>query len=442
MAPALAPPFAKRLNRASVADTLLAFARIILPTVGKGIILRRPAMEAAAERFGFDDKAALLMRQFRRKYGPEPLLLRIPFRPHILLLDARDVATVLDHSPEPFATDTKEKRQALAHFEPGNVLISGAPDRRKLRPLHETALATGSAVHPLSTRFRTVVGEELGAIAPPEAGELAWDVFSNAWSRIVRRIVLGDVAGGDEELTRLLNKLRGRANWAFLAPKDRKGRDSFLGKLRSYIDRPDPLGLAGRLPRRPDSQPASQVAQWLFAFDPAGMATFRTLALLACHAEFSTVVRREADDGLAMRADGSFTRRCFMESLRLWPTTPAILRQTDRDIDTESGRIGKGTGIIVFTPFFHRDEEALADAHRMNPEIWQGADSIPAKGLVPFSAGPAICPAHNLVPLVATFAIWTMLAGKRLELVTPKMDPQRLPGTLDHFRIVLRASVA
>jgi hypothetical protein len=41
-------------------------------------------------------------------------------------------------------------------------------------------------------------------------------------------------------------------------------------------------------------EPSSQIAQWLFAFDPAGMTTFRTLALLACHRQFADRAREEA----------------------------------------------------------------------------------------------------------------------------------------------------
>jgi hypothetical protein len=82
---------------------------------------------------------------------PAPLLLAIPGRPQLLLFDPRDVARVLTGSPHPFRMDTKEKR--AAHFEPGNVLIADPNRRAALRPLHETALATSTAVHPWYPAF-------------------------------------------------------------------------------------------------------------------------------------------------------------------------------------------------------------------------------------------------------------------------------------------------
>jgi hypothetical protein len=145
------------IARASLADTLRIFGGVMLPTFGKGILIRRPTMEAAAERMGIDTGAVTTMQYLRRKYGSTPLLLAIPGRPQLLLFDPRDVARVLTGSPQPFRTDTKEKRAALNHFEPGNVLIAEPNRRAALRPMHEAALATSSPLHPLISRFREVI---------------------------------------------------------------------------------------------------------------------------------------------------------------------------------------------------------------------------------------------------------------------------------------------
>jgi cytochrome P450 len=403
------------ITRASMTDTLRFFGGVMLPTFGKGILIRRPTMEAAAERMGFDTGAVTTMQYLRRKYGPAPLLLAIPGRPQLLLFDPRDVARVLTSSPRPFRMDTKEKRAALNHFEPGNVLIADPDRRAALRPLHEAALATSTAVHPLVSRFREVIRNEYRSVLRADGGEITWHLFAAAWFRMVRRIVLGDRARDDEDLTNLLNGLRRRANWAFFLPQDRAGRRHLHERLQQYLAVPEKGSLVSMMPADARCEPSSQIAQWLFAFDPAGMTTFRTFALLASYRQFMDRAREEAlKDQAPADARQSFIRRCVLESLRLWPTTPAVLREAMEDISWHDCRLAKGTGVIIFTPFFGRDDEKLNFAHKMSPDIWERSqnDALVPLGIVPFSNGPAICPAHNLVPLLACLVIEAVLAER------------------------------
>ncbi|MGN7295084.1 cytochrome P450 [Rhizobium sp. SAFR-030] len=422
-------------TKASLAETLQVLTRVIGPTFAKGVIIRRPSMEHSAARFGLDSRAIATLQRLRDAHGGRAVLLNLPVRPHLVLLDPADVDHVLQRSPDPFATATREKRAALNHLEPGNVLISGAPRRAQLRPLHEAALATAERVHPLAARCTALVEAEFGAVAGHMPGsEWGWEDFSTAWFRIVRRLVLGDAARNDEAFTALLDRVRGRANWAYFLRQNRALREELLRRIGTYQANADPGSLAARMPRDEAIEPASQITQWLFAFDPAGMATFRTLALLALHPHIASQARAEAAAG---HGDRPFTRRCFLESLRLWPTTPAILREATTDVAWGGTRLEKGTGILIFTPFFHRDRARFTDADRMNPDIWLSGDSLPLQGLVPFSAGPGLCPAHNLVPLLASLAIGFFLSRSQLSLVGPRMDPERLPGTLDHRAIRL-----
>ena len=92
------------VTRAGLIDTIGIFGSIMLPTFGKGIFIRRPTMVAAAQRLGFDTAAVKTMQRLRRKHGPAPLLLPIPGRPQLLLLNPGDVANVLNHTPTPFRT--------------------------------------------------------------------------------------------------------------------------------------------------------------------------------------------------------------------------------------------------------------------------------------------------------------------------------------------------
>src|SRR3954447_6463608 len=162
--------------RASLIDTLGIFSSIMLPTFGKGILIRRPTMVAAAQRLGFDTAAIKTMQRLRRKHGPAAVLLPIPGRPQLLLLDPRDVANVLNRTPTPFRTDTNEKRAALNHFEPGNVLVADPARRAVLRPLLEAALSTSNTVHPLVSRFSEVIREECRNVVASDARGITWDL--------------------------------------------------------------------------------------------------------------------------------------------------------------------------------------------------------------------------------------------------------------------------
>lgn len=56
--------------------------------------------------------------------------------------------------------------------------------------------------------------------------------------------------------------------------------------------------------------------------------------------------------------------------------------------------------------------------------------------LVPFSAGPAICPGRNLVLLLASAMLHAILARARVRRLRPRNLPQgRMPAGLNFFRV-------
>ena len=92
--------------------------------------------------------------------------------------------------------------------------------------------------------------------------------------------------------------------------------------------------------------PVDQIPQWLFAFDPAGMASIRALALLAVDADERERVRTElAGIDLDTPQELRRLRAAVLESVRLWPTTPMILRDTTEDTTWSSGRLPRGTAL-------------------------------------------------------------------------------------------------
>jgi cytochrome P450 len=82
------------------------------------------------------------------------------------------------------------------------------------------------------------------------------------------------------------------------------------------------------------------VPHWLFAFDAAGIAAYRTLALLATHPGATDLARRElagTDPALP------YLRACVLEAVRLWPTTLVVLRDGTDATEWDGETLPPGT---------------------------------------------------------------------------------------------------
>jgi hypothetical protein len=128
------------------------------------------------------------------------------------------VQRLLEATPDPFTTATRDKRAALAHFErrPG----THGPQRADRRLLNEAVLDPNRTMHRPDQPAVAAVREEIDLLVTDRSDpRLGWPEFSDAWWRITRRIVLGDSARDDRETIDLLTTLRRDANWAFLRPR-------------------------------------------------------------------------------------------------------------------------------------------------------------------------------------------------------------------------------
>jgi cytochrome P450 len=425
--------------RASAADTARLAATVLAPLLATGVIVRRPRMLGLAEKMQVDGPAVHLLADLRSRYGPGPLRVDIPGRSLVLPLSPEDVSRVLDGSPEPYAPANLEKRAALAQFQPHGVLVSHGEVRTERRRFNEAVLETDRSVHHLSDAVVATIRQEARGIlgVAGAGGRLGWDDFADGWWRIVRRIVLGEGARDDRVLIEQLQRLRSAANWSILGPRRARLRETFMARLRGHLDRAEPGTLAHLVTSAPsahDVDPAGQVPHWLFAFDAAGMATFRTLALLATHPERARAACEDAED-LDAPALRPRLRAALLDAVRLWPTTPVILRDSTTDTEWGDAVVPGGSAFVVYSPFFHRDETTLPFAHRFEPDIWLDGRAATYPALVPFSAGPAECPARNLVLFTTSTLLASFLDGNRFRLVSgPRLDPERpLPFTINHF---------
>ena len=436
------------LPKASGAESVQILRDVQLPMVAKGPIVRRPKIVGAVERLGLEGRAVRRMQTLSEKYARGPVMLSGP-KKMAVVLDPDHVHRILDETPEPFATAETLKRQALTHFEPKVALISHGTERAERRRLNEEVLGADDLIHPWARQLLPIVEEEAAGLldtVAQQGGTLDWTTYINAWFRVVRRVVLGDSAREDTELTELIEKLRSRGNWASFRPVNRSGRKELLEGIDAALDRAEPGSLAaymaevaGRRPQQEDSQPAHQIPQWLFAFDPAGMASFRALALLGAHPDRLDSVRlqiaAESEESVARL---ELLRATLLESLRLWPTTPLVLRETTQEVEFEYGVMPAGTSVLIFAPFFHRDERRLDFAHRFSPELWEQERTQGDWPLVPFSLGPGICPGRHLVALLTSHFLARIVEEHDLELTSHRLQPGDLPSLLNNYRLAFR----
>jgi cytochrome P450 len=349
----------------------------------------------------------------------------------VVVLGPADVQRVLAGSPEPFALATTEKVAALRHFQPHGVIVSSGELRTARRHYVETVLETDAPVHRLAGSVADAVRHETGRL--PAGPVLDWAAFDAMFQRIVRRVVLGDAATDDTRLTAELNQLRDAANWAYLRPRQEHLRARFQRRVDAYVRAAAPGSLAGVMAGAPAAggvDPAGQIPHWLFAYDAAGITAFRTLALLG-----SDPARRDtaAGDDAPLYP---FLRACVQDTVRLWPTTLVVLRESTTPTRWGGAELPSGTTFVLPSSYHHRDDSLGHAADAFVPEAWLAG--APQRGwtVYPFSAGPGVCPGRNLVLLTTTLVLAALLDRfPALRTTRPLTAP--LPRTLDHTRLQL-----
>ncbi|MEH3156532.1 MAG: cytochrome P450 [Gordonia paraffinivorans] len=416
----------------------------LLATVGgagvaAGVIRRRAPVMQLLERLDADAATLSTVRALRREFGGRPVRLDLPGRAIVLVLDPDDVGRVLDGSPSPFTPANREKVAALSPFQPRGVLISRGRAREMRRAVNEAALDTDRSVHRYATTMDRVIADEADRMVQSALATrtLSADDIVIAWWRIVRRITFGDAARDDSTTTDMLRTLRSVGNWSYLGPRRSALRERFVDRLHTLVAQAPTGSLAAALDESPGpaaADPVGQIPHWLFAFDAAGIAVIRTLALIVGHPSVENAITTSDAPDRATLLRGS-----VLESVRLWPTTPSILRDAveDTTLGDPPVRVHAGDAVLVQASAFHRDPDLGDYADRFEPDIWSDGRAAARPDLVPFSAGPARCPGENLV-LHTTSTFLDRVLGAAHLAVTSRVRPTDhtpLPMTLDHFAV-------
>jgi cytochrome P450 len=444
---------ARSLPSASLVEGARFTLQVMVPNVVQGLFRRRRRAVAAATKAGVDGQAVGLIDGIRRGHGPGPVWVRVGTERMLLALATDHVRRVLQGSPHPFAPDPAAKRRGMAHFQPDALTISRGELWENRRRFAETVLDTGKPLHRLADRFCSVGAEETAALVAgveTSGGELDWDSFSAAGRRIARRVILGDGAAADEELSDQLAALQDEANGL---PKARsESYVPFLARVVRYVSAAEEgslVGLFAQAPSDANTKVPGQVIHWLFALgDTLPANAFRALALLASHPRQRAAVEGElaasASGGEQVRAAEvaslPYLEACLEEAMRLWPTTPFLSRETLEETEWDGDSVPAGTQVLISNTFNHRDPERHEFADRFAPEAWTAGGAADDWSFNHFSHGPQGCPGAGLALFVGKVMLAQLLATRQVALLKPKLDPERpLPHMLDFF--ALRFSV-
>jgi cytochrome P450 len=435
---------AQTLPSASLLENIQFNETVIVPNALQGIFRRRPGRVAVATRLNTDGRAVRLMEGLRRRHGPGPLWVRPITNRALLMLEIEDVRRVLTESPERFASDPEAKRRGMVHFQPDALTLSRGDLWRDRRRFTEGVLDTPKPAHRLGDRFVEVARDEAEFLLDEaDDGTLDYKGFHRAFRRIVRRVVLGDSARDDEELSDLLAGLMSEANGLPKEPSEQFG--PYMERIRSYVGAAEPgslVSLFGEVDSTPDTRVEGQVTHWLFALqDTLSANAFRALALITSHPEQRLIVESEIGSTEAV-AGLEHLRACMHEAMRLWTTTPLLSRETLVDLTWNGATVPAGTQILIFNTFHHRDRERFEYADRFAPEAWTDGDAAREWSFNHFSHGPQGCPGENLAMLVGSAVLAHLLKQAEPQLLEPELDPERpLPHMLDVFRLRFSVTV-
>lgn len=422
-------------SNASLFENARFNALVIVPNGLQGVFRPRRNAVAVATAANVDGQAIGLLSGMRRGHNGGPVWVRVLRDKALLLLTPADVHRALEASPDPFASDPKPKRDGMTAFQPDALTISRGEAWRRRRAFTESVLDTGGELGELGERIVAVAVEEAEALALADHAEgkdeLGWDPWNESFRRIARRVILGDSAADDADLSDALAGMMAEANGMPGKPSARYG--GFIARLGEYVAAAEEGSLVARIPGAPadaETKPVGQLPHWLFATgDTLAINAYRALALLATHPDH----RERALE------DAGYLEACLEEAMRLWPTTKMLARVTLADTEWGGEVVPAGTQILIPNTFLHRDRERHEWADRLSPERWLKGEAAREWSFNHFSRGPQGCPGAAIARLAGGAVLSTMLSNRRVELLSDSLDPAKpLPAMLDFFGLRFR----
>lgn len=434
----------RTIPHASTADNLRLLLFQVLPTYLQGLFTRNRFWTGLFSALHPDPLAVRFLSRLRRKYGSDCVLAKLARSPTLLVFDLKVVRHVLDSSPDPYA-DPDAKHRGMSRFQPYAVTISRGYAWRQRRRFNESILGTGG-LHPLADAFSAVVKDEVGLLSPPPV-ELRWRDFETLFQRITLSVIFGRAAADDNYLWHALGRLMRNANRSGVFPPKPTLFESFYSAMRGYLRHPASNCLAALIRDYPADRALhveSQIPHWMFAMsETLAINSVRALALVAAHADIACAVRRDIANAPleslpSDRTDEMSTvSSVLQEAMRLWPTTPYIMRRLTASDVVCGEELPARTQVMIVNGWFHRAPDSFRDGDNVVPGLWAGHQSD--ERFNHMSNGRQFCAGRDLAVFLGTEIMAQLLNRYRFELKRPRIASNRpMPESFNHFRIRLR----
>jgi cytochrome P450 len=429
------------LPSASITESTKVVAAALLPPVARGLFKPRRSMMKRLTAMEADRRTVEVLSEIKRKHPGQGA--RLLGGRMVVLWGADAIREVMDNSADLYASDTGAKQKGMCHFQPDALTISRGEEWRDRRAFTESVLATSDRVHPDGERFLTVIADEMSRMRI--SGNVKWERWERLFDHLTLRVIFGEKARGDQDLTALLSQIMCEANR--IVAGEAESSDAYHelhGRMEWYLRDPEPGSLVARFadaPQTDKTRVVHQIPHWIFAMrDTLAANAYRALAVIAADEQVEKRVREEMDGkDLTSPADVDSLRYlegCLQEAMRLWPTTPLLAREATRDTVLAGERIEEGTQVMLVNTFNHRDPDGVADADHLRPERWESSERDYRFNHL--ASGSQWCPGEPLVLLLGKGVIAQMLDSWDLTVVEPELPAgsrEPLPHSLDFYAL-------
>ncbi len=171
---------------------------------------------------------------------------------------------------------------------------------------------------------------------------------------------------------------------------------------------------------------------FLTAFDTTSTAITWAWYLLSQNSQAEAEFHQELDRELEGRTPTvedipklSYTRKVMTESMRLFPPTYVLPRQSIEDFEIGDYVIPKGSMFLMSQYLIHRDGRFYEDPEAFNPHRWDSKEPQRYE-YFPFSGGPRTCIGEPLAWMEGVLALATVGQSWQLKLV-PDHPVEMLP---------------
>jgi cytochrome P450 len=315
----------------------------------------------------------------------------------------------------------------MSHFQPNAVTISRGEEWKDRRRFNEAVLDSGHELHQYADRFLAIIRREIASRRQLAGSQLTWDDLADLFEKITLQIIFGDEARNDTSLTGALLQMMRESNQAFGLSKSRLF-DAFYTKIRSYLQSPEDRSLVQmciQVRSTETTRVENQIPHWMFAMNETlATNTARALTLIVAHPQAEARVREEMALADLSSPQGIHSLRylegCVQEAMRLWPTTPILVRETVSEDMLGGASVPPGMQVLIFNNFNHRDRETHPFADTFSPELWLN-DRV-NYSFNHLSNGPQVCAGKELALFIAKAVLATLLHEDRYILQRPTLD--------------------